>query len=181
MKAVIYSFILVFIASCGNPVEKMCDVYDNGADDASTASSMKELEEIRADVASGLDDIMFSSGDEVDELLYGKKKDPKLLKRLKDSENGFITAVHNRIMKVYPPLTQLLDVYKNSQDMVEKATDMEEYAAAVQQANKGVQMVNQEYAAELARLSQNDKKLISDAEREFNKASETRLKELSDN
>lgn len=179
MKVFYYSLLALSLLSCGNPVERMCDIYDNAALDAADASSMEELEDLRASVASDIDGIVFSSGDEIRELLRGKKKDYALINRLKNSENLFVTAVRNRTKAVYPPLSQLLDVYSAGKERVEKATDYETLQKAIQQSTKDIQLVSMDYKLELGRLSNADKASVAAAESEFKSVVAERSKEFS--
>lgn len=179
MKVFYCSLLALFLFSCGNPVERMCAVYEDAALDAVDASSMEELEELRASVASDIDGIVFANGDEVEELLRGKNKDYALINRLKSSENSFVAAVRNRTRAVYPPLSQLLDVYSVGKERVEKATDYETFQKAVQQSTKDIQMVNMDYKQELGHLSGADKARVTSAESEFKSAVAARSKEFS--
>lgn len=180
MKKIFYSLAVLSLIACGNPIERMCNVYDSATEDVKSASSMEELEEIRAKVAEGLDDVMFSDGDEVKELLNSKRKDYESIRKLKKSEDAFVTAVRGRVKIVYPPLSQVLDVYSNYTAKAKSASNMEELIKIVQQARKDVTLMNKDFSTELGRLSGNDKSRINKAESEFNNVVESRKKELGD-
>ncbi len=182
MRKIIKKILPVLLASlfvaCGNPAENICKVYEDGTEDVKGADTMEELDAIRADVAGQIDEIVVSNRHEVNGIISGEDRDLEMIKRLKDAQNEYISAMSKRIQEIYPPSVQLLDVYVNGTKLALEATDAEALAKIGQETAVDAARLSKEYKISIERASGNDRQRIAAAEKEFNAAMDRRHKEL---
>ena len=175
----IFSFFALFcLISCSNPVEKICDIYEQGKDDVESANTLEELNSVRQQTSDAIADVVASNRVEIRELLQGDNG-ATLLQGLKSVETTYVTALKNRVSAVYPPARQLCDVYSNAMAKANVATTYEEVAKIAQSVVGDVNKIAIEYKNEVESMSPADRQMVDAAKESYNSVITRKMQELS--
>ncbi len=177
MRTFFYPLMLFCLFACGNPVEEICSIYEDGADKAVEATNMVELNEVRKETANGIEEIVVANRREVNEILSGADG-YALLQRLNNAEKAYTTAISNKVKAIYPPASQLCDLYAAATDNVLAATDINGLETAMQSLLGSITKLNSEFPKVVETMSVADKQRVSSAEQRYNDAVAKKKDEL---